>query len=255
MVDGEASRGTGVKSAAITVHASHDGVLVIDKPAGIPTTGRVPTDLDSVEGQLRRQLRRDRLWAVHQLDRGTTGLNLFVKRKALVATVGRWLTRGHKDYLAVCHGHWSGPARELSAPIGRLSGPRQRGQVVAVMPQGKEARTFISPLATTAHHCVLRVRIVTGRTHQVRVHLAHLGHPLVGEFAYRDPACVLHPRVALHAWRLLLPDAPECLQRVVAPRPADLAALIEALHLGDAAGADHLASLEASWLGNHNRVS
>lgn len=210
------------------VRVEHDGVLVCDKPPGLPTTGRDLTDPACLQGLVMARRRRRKVWAVHQLDQDTSGLVLLALRKPLVAVVGGWLQRGTKTYLAVVHGRVQGPHR-IEAPIGwRRDGVRR---FPAIGADGKAARSHVTPVACAAHHSLVEVAIETGRTHQVRLHLAHLGHPLVGEGLHRDPPCGQHPRHALHAWRLVLPDAPAPLQRLEAPIPADLVALLSALSL------------------------
>ncbi len=203
-----------------------DGLVVADKPAGLPSTGRTLDDPDCLQSALMRQLRRRKVWAVHQLDRDTSGLNLFVTRKALVATWAERLRAGTKTYLALCHGQLAGPPQVVERPIGRrrLSSGRE---VPALRAEGRPARSIITPRAVSADRAVSLVEVVieTGRTHQVRLHLASLGHPLVGERLHRDPPCDLLRRHALHAWRLDLGDG----ARWEAQVPDDLATAFEAL--------------------------
>ena len=197
-----------------------EGLVAVDKPPGIPSTGKTLDDPNCVQHLLSRRIRR-KVWAVHQLDADTSGLLLFVRRKRLVAD---WQQRlapptGEKTYLALCHGVPSWSTQEIREPIGY--DPQARRP--AVMRSGKPAQSVARVLTTGSDHAWLAVTIATGRTHQVRVHLAHAGHALVGEQRHRDPACALHPRHALHAARLRFRDAtPHALD---APLPADLLAL------------------------------
>lgn len=203
-----------------------DGLLVVDKRPGLPSTGRTLDDPDCLQSALMRLLRRRKVWAVHQLDRDTSGLNLFCTRKALVAAWAARLSAGTKTYLALCHGALVGAPRTVDLAIGRRRGPSGR-ELPALRSDGKPARSTITPRAASADGRVSLVEVVihTGRTHQVRLHLASLGHPLLGERLHRDPPCELLPRHGLHAWRLDLgPDA-----RWEAPLPPDLAYAIEAL--------------------------
>jgi len=210
------------------VRVEHDGVLVCDKPPGLPTSGRDLSDPLCLQGLVMARRRRRKVWAVHQLDQDTSGLVLLALRKPLVPAVGGWLQRGTKTYLAVVHGRVSGP-RRIDAPIGwRHAGGRRFPAIAA---DGRAARSHVTPRATSDHHSLVEVEIETGRTHQVRLHLAHLGHPLVGERLHRAPPCGRHPRHALHAWRLALPDAPPPLQGLEAPLPPDLLGLLAALGL------------------------
>lgn len=210
------------------VRLEHDGVVVCDKPPGLPTTGRDLSDPRCLQGLLMARRRRHKVWAAHQLDQDTSGLVLFVLRKPLVAQAGAWLAGGTKAYLAVVHGRLEAPAA-VDAPLGFRREGRKR--FPALDPVGRPARSRVTPLSVGAAHSLVRVEIETGRTHQARLHLAHLGHPLVGEGLHRAPPCAAHPRHALHAWRLSLPDAPPALRSLEAPLPDDLADLCARLGL------------------------
>jgi 23S rRNA-/tRNA-specific pseudouridylate synthase len=203
------------------------GLVAVDKPSGLDSTGRTLADTACVQYQLGRQLGR-RVWAVHQLDRGTSGVNLFVTRGALVQV---WQARladpmASKRYLALCHGRVAEDEQAVDAPIG---GERDGLQWWwRVRPDGKPARSEVQVLARGPAHTLVAVRLLTGRTHQVRIHMAHLGYPLVGEGRYREPPCTLAPYPALHAWQVrfaagVRPDL------VRAPVPAPFLGLVEAL--------------------------
>ena len=192
------------------------GLVVVDKPAGLPSTGRTLDDTDCVQGWLMVTLRRRRVWAVHQLDRDTTGLNLFVLRKNLVHRYSQQLKAGTKTYLALVQGALAG-RHTITAPIGR----RQQGRLWLPALGGerpKPARSSVEALRSGERASLVAVRIATGRTHQVRLHLLHLGHPLLGEHQHISPPDTSAPRCMLHAWRLELPSG-----SFDAPIPADLA--------------------------------
>lgn len=184
------------------------GLVVAEKPAGLPSTGRTVDDPDCLQALLRARLRRPRVWAVHQLDTNTSGLNLFVLRKEAVAEWAarlRWPTR--KTYLAIARGRWDGPSR-IEEPIGTVAftaadGTR-RGRP-GVASDGQPAATRVRLLQATADASLLELTLETGRTHQVRVHLAHHGHPLVGEALHVEAPCHRAPRHLLHAWRVTFP--------------------------------------------------
>lgn len=173
-----------------------DGLIVVDKPSGVPTAGDALEQPGSLQYELMQRYRR-MIWAVHQLDRDTSGVNVFVRRKALVATWQAALSEGRKTYLGVCHGRLEGLVR-VDAPLGWDDEHRRR----AVAEGGKSARTEIEVLGATEGFSLLALRIETGRTHQIRLHLEHIGHPLVGERRYRHQPCTLHPHHALHALRV-----------------------------------------------------
>lgn len=210
--------------APLAILLDQDGLVVVDKPPGLPSTGHRLDDPECVQFQLAAQLRRPgRLWAVHQLDRDTSGLNLFVRRKALVETWAERLKQGRKVYLAICHGAPPQALTIVDAPLGWDEARRAQ----AVVADGRPARSRIALVATTGAFSLVLVLIETGRTHQVRLHMAHLGCPLVGESRYRTPPCTRHPRQALHAWHLDLPSLPP----LFAPVPPDLCMLAETISL------------------------
>lgn len=206
-----------------------DGLWVLNKPHDLPTSGRSLKDPDCLQAQL-MELHGAMVWAVHQLDADTTGLNLFVTEKRLVHQFKQRMTwpRCVKSYLAVVHGIPDRDQIHQDAPIGVHPGDAQRG--LGVNPDGRAASTHFEILARGKDLSLARVRIETGRTHQIRIHAAAMGHPLVGEEWYRDPPCRLHPRQALHAHRLKFRDGDE--PRVFeAPVPEDLRHLCERLGL------------------------
>jgi len=224
-------------------------LLVLDKPAGVVVhPGAGTPDGTLVNGLL---LHRPALAAlpragiVHRLDKDTSGLLLVAASEAarvrLVAMLAaREISR---RYLAVAEGIVAN-ALTIDAPIGRDPTLRTRQRVRT---DGRSAVTHVRMLARYRAHTLIEATLETGRTHQIRVHLAHTGHPLVGDARYgargripvdADPATVLalrgFRRQALHAWRLALthPQTGAALA-FEAPLPADLAALTEAL-AGDA---------------------
>ncbi len=211
------------------------GVLVADKPAGLASTGRTLQDPDCLQFVLQHALRRRKLWAIHQLDRQTSGLNLFATHKAAVARWSGRLQEGSKLYVAFAHGEVPPGPIEVQVPLGRKR--REDGRSVpAVLEDGKPARTTVRGLdiatSEAGTYSLVLARIHTGRTHQVRLHLAHLGHPLVGEALHRTPPCALHSRHALHAWRLDLPArAGDRRLAWEAPLPEDLVTLASTLGL------------------------
>lgn len=184
-----------------------DRRIVVNKPAGWPTSGRDLHDRGCVQYLLMEREGR-MVWAVHQLDADTTGLNLFVTRKSKVPY---WQQRmrwpaAEKEYLAICHGQLAAPLK-LAGALGRDA----QGRRAVVTEGGKAALTLVDPLVVDGGFSLVRCRLRSGRTHQIRIHLAEAGHPLVGEFWYREPACELAPRQMLHAWRVQFRDgyAPE----------------------------------------------
>jgi len=200
------------------------GLVVVDKPAGLPSTGRTLDDPRSMQHALGRALGHP-VWAVHQLDAETSGVNVFVERASLVK---RWqdrtrFPRARKRYLALVHGVLRRDEIVVDAPI--ADDPIERRQVVR--DDGKRALSLFRALSQTATDSALLVEIRTGRTHQVRVHAAHIGVPLHGERRYREPPSVTIARHALHAASLTLDDGTV----FRAPIPDDLRALAASLGL------------------------
>lgn len=142
---------------------------------------------------------------VHRLDKDTTGLLLVaLHERARLVLAEQFAQRGvYKEYLALVHGVPRQPSGEIHAPIGRHP---TRKTLMAVVPTGREAHTGYTTLHADkqGRYALLAVRIYTGRTHQIRVHMKHLGHPLLGDYTYGAPQTTLHAaqRPMLHAWRL-----------------------------------------------------
>jgi 23S rRNA-/tRNA-specific pseudouridylate synthase len=207
-------------------------VLVADKPAGLPATGRDRDHPDSLEHLLARHAGRT-VWAVHQIDADTSGVIVFVTRKSLVAAwAERLALHADKQYLAICHGVPAFDTLEVSAPIGPTSRRTPPWWRIARADDdgARGATSRLHVLDRAAQHALIEVTLVTGRTHQARLHLAHAGHPLVGEKVYRTPPCTEHPRHALHAHAIRFRDGAEP-GAFVAPLPADLRALAGRLGL------------------------
>lgn len=175
-----------------------DGLIVVNKPRDMPTAGDQMDQPGSAQFALMQHYRR-KVWAVHQLDKLTSGLNLFVRRKALVSHWSEQLKLGQKRYLALCHGVVQHNHFYIKAPIGWMPSHRKHG----VFDGGKVAKTEVRVIARADDVSLIEATLHTGRTHQIRVHLSHQGHPLIGDPLYgRNEGGIL----ALHAHQLALPD-------------------------------------------------
>ena len=197
-----------------------DDVIAWNKPAGLATTGR---DLDDRECAqfLAMQYADDMIWALHQLDRDTSGVVLFAKRKSLVAA---WQKRWHspavqKYYVALVHSRLPQSPMTIDAPLLRLE--RTGYTRVTVDDAGKEATTICWELSASTNYSLVLAKLVTGRTHQVRAHLQYVGCPLIGEQRYNAIPCGHHDRQALHALAIVTDQGPP-LDRIEAPLAEDL---------------------------------
>ena len=143
---------------------------------------------------------------VHRLDKDTSGLMVVARtRQAMDALVQLIAARDvHRQYLAIGHKPWTSPDEvTVQAPIGRDPANRLRMAVVDLTYQaGKTATTTIALLDQNAQGCLVECTLHTGRTHQIRVHMAHLGHPLLADTVYGGAKAAGMERQALHAWRL-----------------------------------------------------
>ena len=163
---------------------------------------------------------------VHRLDKGTSGLVMAAKHPYAQERLKNQLHTNEfrRLYLAVCDGAPPEPAGVVDAPIG----PAENAPVKReVRPDGRPSSTHYRVLKACGPRCLLELELDTGRTHQIRVHMAHLGCPLTGDFLYgrEDPALIARP--ALHSAQLEVTH-PVTRERLTfsAPLPADMAALI-----------------------------
>jgi 23S rRNA pseudouridine955/2504/2580 synthase len=220
-------------------------VLVIDKPAGLAVHGGSSISLGCIEAlRLLRPTSKD-LELAHRLDRGTSGCLLLAKRRSALRVLHALLREGRVDkrYLTVVKGRWTEDLSAIDAPlVTRRVGGEARVKVDA---SGKEARSTFRVLdrfGKTAS--LLEVTIDTGRTHQIRVHAAHAGHPVAGDERYGDDDFNAYlksfglQRMFLHAHSLSFewPETGEPFS-VSAPLPDELKAALTALETKSVKGA------------------
>lgn len=216
----------------IPVVFEDEHLLVLNKPAGWvvhPAAGNWSgTLLNALLAHHEAAARLPRAGIVHRLDKDTSGLMVVAKRietyHALVAALAA--RQVGREYMALVHGQCVEPTT-VDAPIGR--DPRQRVRM-AVVATGKPARTDFFPLAQGAAHSLLHCVLHSGRTHQIRVHAAHRGWPLVADALYGGREAGGLARQGLHAARLRLvhPVTGEALLWAAAP-PDDFEAAAQSL--------------------------
>ena len=222
----------------LTVIYQDEDVIVVDKPAGLTVHpapghpgGTLVNALLALDPELAALGDRVRPGIVHRLDRDTSGLLVVARNERARADLTRQRKQREvsKTYLALVQGVPKPPQGTVEAPIGRH--PRNRKKM-AVIAGGREAETRYRVREEIDGFALLEVEPVTGRTHQVRVHLAAIGHPVVGDAVYGKRSEIVG-RQFLHAWRLAF-DLPSSGRRVEfeSPLPADLRAALHEVRAG-----------------------
>lgn len=239
-----------VESQDLPLHVLYEDadLVVIDKPAGLvvhPAAGHHDEtlvnallfhvrDLSGVGGELRPGI-------VHRLDKDTSGVMVIAKNDdAHRKLTAAWNTDAvRKEYVAVVYGTPEPAKGTIDAPVGR--DPRNRKRM-AVVAGGRRAITDYEVIERLRGVSVVRCRLRSGRTHQIRVHMKHIGHPIVGDPVYSGPqwrgipdkriqkALASMPRQALHAARITFPHPRTGTSLTFdAPMPGDVTALLETL--------------------------
>jgi 23S rRNA pseudouridine955/2504/2580 synthase len=164
-----------------------EGILVVNKPAGMAVHGGSGLDWGLIDALRLARPELKRLELVHRLDRETSGCLLLAKSALALRALHQDLREGQVDkaYLALAKGPWDLGRRRVSVPLKR-SVLRGGERLVEVDAEGKQAVTRFEPTTLFPGAALLTVGIETGRTHQIRVHAAHLGHPLAGDRRYGD---------------------------------------------------------------------
>lgn len=211
-------------------------VVVLDKPAGVVVhpSGRIRhgTLVQTLGERDRAAGIRAGIHALHRLDRDTSGVLLVARTPGAHARMDRELRAGRirRRYLAMVAGHPQVPEGCIDLPLAREAGGGNRR---VVQEGGAAARTWVEILERFPSAALLSVTLETGRTHQIRAHLSHVGHPILGDRLYGGPTGGSVPRMALHAHVLTFahPDSGEDVS-VEAPLPADLQGLLAQLRRG-----------------------
>ena len=220
-----------------TIVYEDDWLLVVDKPAGVvvhPAPGHEHGTLaQGLVAEGARGGHESRPGIVHRLDKDTSGLLIVARREeayqALVASMER--RDIHRSYLALLAGRLPQDAGTIDAPIGRHLRDRKRMSLHTAV--GKRAVTHFEVLGRVPGFTLVRVRLETGRTHQIRVHFSALGYPVAGDVqSARPPRPAGLERQFLHSARLAFPH-PEDGREIAcqSPLPPDLAAFLDGLGL------------------------
>jgi len=195
-----AARGGRPDSSHLEILYSDRDLIAINKPAGLLSVASANESKQHALAILRNQLSRPKrpvkLWPVHRLDRDTSGVLLFATSLAMREAVNADWATAEKTYLAVVEGNPIPSKGTIDQPL-RLDSKEYRMHV-GPHPDAKRAVTHFETKRVGEGRALLQVRIDTGRQHQIRAHLAWLGHPVVGDPRYGTPG----PRLGLHALRL-----------------------------------------------------
>lgn len=235
----EKPAGPSVPGREFAVIFEDEAMLVIDKPAGVAVHGGSGVDFGVIEQIRKARPQAKFLELAHRLDRETSGLLVIGKKRAALTRLHDLFRDGgiDKRYFALVKGHWRDKLRNVKLPLLKYetAGGERR---VRVSPEGKEAHSIMrlqerwqTPLGTFS---LLEVELRTGRTHQIRVHLAHLGFPILGDEKYgdftlnRDLQKAGLKRMFLHAASMRLPHPISgATLALTAPLPAELEKFLE----------------------------
>jgi 23S rRNA pseudouridine955/2504/2580 synthase len=206
-----------------------DSLLVLNKPAGLAVHAGSGVNVGVIEALRAARPEEKGLELAHRLDRETSGVLVLAKTRPALMQLHE-LLRGDtvkKSYRALVRGSWPDRVREVNAPLAKNS-LRGGERMVEVQDDGKEAQTLFRVLERFHGSTLVEAMPVTGRTHQIRVHAAHAGHPLAGDDKYGDPQFDRQlkasglGRLFLHAARIQIPRPGQKDLKVEATLPDEL---------------------------------
>ncbi|AVK63537.1 RluA family pseudouridine synthase [Lactobacillus sp. CBA3606] len=192
-------------AGAVPILYQNADLLVINKPAGLKAHPNQPGEQGSVLNHLAADLQAtgQAPYMVHRLDQMTSGAMLVALNPIVVPILDRLISTKqiHRTYYAWVRGHFDHPTGQFTDPIGHdLTDQRKRW---INTPDAQRALTNYQVIQTTQQQTLVKLDLQTGRTHQLRVHLAANGHPIIGDPLY-DTTYQMAPRLLLHAWQLQL---------------------------------------------------
>ena len=177
-------------------------LLIVDKPVGLLSVATEREKTWTVHSLLTEYIRKGagrskkRIFIVHRLDRDTSGLLIFAKsEEAMLRLKERW-KETEKKYLAVVHGRLEKDSGTITS---YLAEDEDYTMYSTAGNEGKLARTAYRVMKETSRYSLIEVTLLTGRKNQIRVHMAEIGHPVVGDIRYGKPGDENQPRMALHA--------------------------------------------------------
>ncbi|MDB4976284.1 MAG: pseudouridine synthase, RluA family protein [Myxococcaceae bacterium] len=213
-----------------------DQLLVLNKPSGLTVHAGSGVKVGVIEALRALRPESPGLELAHRLDRETSGVLVLAKDRPMLMELHE-LLRGdgvQKTYLTLVQGNWPDKLRKVDAPLEKNT-LRGGERLVEVRLDGKQSLTLFKVVQRFAEATLVEAKPVTGRTHQIRVHAAHAGHPIAGDDKYGDPAFdrTLRSkglqRLFLHAAKIELPRTSGRSLTIEAPLPADLAKVVAAL--------------------------
>jgi 23S rRNA pseudouridine955/2504/2580 synthase len=216
-----------------------DELLILNKPAGIAVHGGSGVSHGVIEALRALRPEAPFLELVHRLDRDTSGCLMIAKQRETLLNLHKLLREGGitKHYLALVKGRWRGKGRIIDAALRKNlleSGERR----VKVSEEGKEAQSVFEPVTLYKECSLMQIQLMQGRTHQIRVHAAHAGHPIAGDSKYGDPDFNRHmkgfglKRMFLHARSVACQLSSGRKVHVTAPLGEDLQAMLKRLDEG-----------------------
>lgn len=211
-------------------------ILVINKPEGMAVHGGTDLSIGVIEALRLMRPEQRYLELVHRLDKGTSGCLVVAKKRSVLRVLHQAIREKQitKIYQAIVIGHWPKHLQKVTLPLRKFVQRSGERIVMVDHEQGKASETLFQPIAYTDECTCLEVRLVTGRTHQIRVHCAQSGHPIINDDKYGKRAANQafkdkgHTRMALHASRIVLncPDI-DLNQTIDAPLPKALSSILK----------------------------
>ena len=227
-----------IPSAELPVIYEDDALLVINKPSGLAVHGGSGVSFGVIEQMRRARPQAKFLELVHRLDRETSGVLLLAKKRSALTAMHEIMREGNSDkrYLTLVLGRWLNVKQHVKLPLHKFDTP-QGEKRVTVREGGQASHTIFTLEQTWPGFSLLEAQLKTGRTHQIRVHLSHLGFPIAGDDKYGDFARNRElmkqglKRMFLHAHSISFshPLTGESLQ-ISAPLPPELQNFVDKLN-------------------------